>query len=163
MEKRFLADVMLGRLARWLRILGYDTHYTPKSIDSVLIVRAFREGRIILTRNSKLYKKLESQRILWIRYDDFRDQVAQVVDSLKLKWDPHIFLSRCVECNIPLVALAKEEARTKVPPYVFQTVEAFRTCPRCAKIFWSGTHIDEMKGLINHFWKRKESKNEGGQ
>lgn len=158
MEKRFLADVMLGRLARWLRVLGYDTLYIRKGIDSLLILQAYREARIILTRNSKIYKKIGPERALFIHFDNFRDQVSEVIDSLNLEFDSNIFLSRCLECNLPLITLPGEEAQAKVPPYVFQTMEEFKTCPQCSKIFWSGTHIEEMRKLITAFWEKKGNK-----
>ena len=161
MEITFLADVMLGRLARWLRVLGYDTIYSRKTIDSILMVKAYREDRIILTRDAKLFKRISPERALFIHFDGFRDQVSEVVDALKMAFDPKIFLSRCLECNLPLVPLPKDEVQTKVPPYVFQTIKAFRTCPQCGRVFWSGTHIEEMRKLITTFWKRKETKDEG--
>ncbi len=158
MENRFLADVMLGRLARWLRVLGYDTLYTRRGIDSLLIVRAYKDARIILTRNSKIYKKIGPERSLFIHFDNFRDQVSEVIDSLGLEFDSGIFLSRCLECNLLLIPLPREDAQPMVPPYVFQTVEEFKTCPQCSKIFWSGTHIEEMRRLITAFWEKKGKK-----
>jgi uncharacterized protein with PIN domain len=158
MEYRFMADVMLGRLARWLRVLGYDTLYTRKCIDSLHIVQAYREDRIILTRNSKIYKKIGPERALFINFDNFRKQIGEVIDTLNLNFDSNVFLSRCLECNLLLIPLPREEAQTKVPPYVFQTIEEFKTCPQCSKIFWSGTHIEEMERLIKAFWERKEIK-----
>ncbi|MGA1843754.1 MAG: Mut7-C RNAse domain-containing protein [bacterium] len=155
MEKRFLADVMLGRLARWLRILGYDTLYTRKRIDSLLEVRAYDEGRIILTRDSRLYRKLGPERSFFIHADDFRDQMEELIRSLDMHHDPDRFLSRCLDCNHPLVPIAKEDVRMVVPPFVFQTVEAFRTCPQCKKVFWPGTHIGEMERLITTLFERK--------
>jgi uncharacterized protein with PIN domain len=158
MEKSFLADVMVGRLARWLRVLGYDTLYTRKGIDSPLVVRAYKEDRIILTRCSKIYKKIGPERAVFIHFDNFRNQVSEVIDALNLKFDSNIFLSRCLECNLLLIPLPREEAQTKVPPYVFQTIEEFKTCPQCSKIFWSGTHIEEMRKLITAFWEKKGNK-----
>ncbi len=161
MEKRFLADVMLGRLARWLRVLGYDTLYTRKAIDSVLMVGAYRDGRLILTRNSKIYKKIGPQKALFIHFDGFRDQVREVIGALSMEFDSNIFLSRCLDCNLPLIPMPREEAQAKVPSFVFLTVKDFRTCPQCARIFWPGTHIEEMRKLITTFWGRKEIKDEG--
>jgi len=155
MEKRFLADIMLGRLARWLRILGYDTLYVRKCIDSVLMVRAHSEERLILTRDSRLYKKLGPQKAFFIHADDFRDQMAEMIGSLGMTCDPHRFLTRCLDCNEPLVSISKEDVRILVPPYVYQTVETFRTCPQCKKIFWPGTHIGEMERLVTTLFERK--------
>jgi len=159
-KKMFLADFMLGRLARWLRVLGYDTIYSRKGIDSVLVVNAYREDRIILTRNTRLFKRIDPARALFIHYDGFRDQVREVIESLDLDYDTGLFLSRCLDCNLALVPLAREEVQTKVPPYIFQTIKEFRTCPQCGRIFWSGTHIEEMRKLIETFWVRKDIKNE---
>ena len=156
-----MADVMLGRLARWLRAIGYDTIYSRKSIDSLLIVRAYREDRIILTRNAKIYKKIGPEKALFIHFDNFRNQVSEVIEALDFEFDSNIFLSRCLDCNLLLIPLPKEEAQAKVPPYVFQTTEEFKTCPQCSKIFWTGTHIDEMRKLVKAFWERKEIKDEG--
>jgi uncharacterized protein with PIN domain len=155
MEKRFLADVMLGRLARWLRILGYDTLYARKGIDSVLMVRAHGEGRLILTRDSRLYKKLGPQRSFFIHADDFRDQMEEMIGSLVMTHDPRRFLTRCLNCNEPLLPVSREDARIRVPPFVYQTVEAFRTCPLCKRIFWPGTHIGEMERLVTTLFERK--------
>ena len=71
MNKKFLADVMLGRLARWLRVLGYDTLYSRKGIDSLLVVQAFREDRIVLTRNAKIYSKIDPEIALFIHFWTF--------------------------------------------------------------------------------------------
>jgi len=160
-EKRFLADFMLGRLARWLRVLGYDTIYSRRGVESVLMVKAYREDRIILTRNTRLFKRIDPARALFIHFDGFRDQVREVIEALNIEYDAELFLSRCVECNLVLVPLTREEVQTKVPPYIFQTIKAFRTCPQCGRIFWSGTHIEEMRKLIETFWVRKDIKDEG--
>lgn len=155
MERRFLADIMLGRLARWLRTLGYDAMYTRKGIDSRLMVLAYRENRIILTRSKRLYNRIGPKGAIFINFDDFRDQVREVINAMGMKFDKKIFLTRCLDCNLPFIHLQKEEAQPKVPPHVFQTVKTFRTCPQCKRIFWSGTHIDEMKKLIDTFWEKK--------
>lgn len=160
MGKIFLADVMLGRLARWLRALGYDAVYTREPINSKLMVSAYKEGRIMLTRNKKLYKRVGAKGAILIDFDCFREQVQEVISTLGLEYDEGIFFTRCLDCNIPLVPLQRDEARQKVPPFVFYNINTFRACPRCRRIFWSGTHIDEMKKLIDTFWVKKGIKDE---
>ncbi|MBN2373289.1 Mut7-C RNAse domain-containing protein, partial [bacterium] len=155
MEWKFLVDIMLGRLARWLRTLGYDAFYTRNGIDSRMMVLAYRENRFILTRSKRLYNKIGPELSVFINSDDFRDQVREVINVLGIKFDRNIFLTRCLNCNLPLMELPKEDAQLKVPPYVFQTVNRFRACPQCRRVFWSGTHISEMEKLIDTFWERK--------
>ena len=155
MCKKFLVDFMLGRLARWLRILGYDAVYTKKVIDSLLMVNAYKEGRIIITRNTRLYRRAGPANAVFINSDDYKEQVREVIKVLDLEFDRGMFLSRCADCNLPLINISKEMAQTKVPEYVFQTRNDFRTCPQCKRIFWSGSHPNEMMRIIKTFWGKK--------
>ncbi len=156
MGKRFLADIMLGRLARWLRILGYDAIYAQHGIDSEIMVKAYKEKRIILTRNRKLYKRIGHKGAIFINFDNFRDQLYEVMSNLELELDEKNFFSRCLDCNLELAYLEKDKAKTKVPAFVFHSVDVFRTCPECGRIFWSGTHTEEMKKQINEFLKERD-------
>ena len=155
MDRKFLADIMLGRLARWLRILGYDTIYARKCIDTQIMVIAYKENRLILTRNTKLYKKLGSKRGFFVSYDGFKDQVKEVICALDMKFDSKIFLSRCADCNLSLISLPKADVQVKVPLYVYNTTDDFKTCPQCKRIFWSGSHSEEMIKIITGFWSKK--------
>lgn len=156
MCKRFLADNMLGRLARWLRTIGYDAVYSKRGIDSELLVNAYNEDRIVLTRNRRLYKRLDFPRMVIINSDNFRDQVCEVIDAMGLECVKEQFYTRCIECNCKLIPINRDEVQSDVPPYVFHTVDAFMTCPLCKRIFWSGTHILEMDDIIKTFWKKEK-------
>lgn len=147
---------MLGRLARWLRTIGYDAVYSKRGIDSELLVNAYNEDRIVLTRNRRLYKRLDFPRMVIINSDNFRDQVCEVIDAMGLECVKEQFYTRCIECNCKLIPINRDEVQSDVPPYVFHTVDAFMTCPLCKRIFWSGTHILEMDDIIKTFWKKEK-------
>lgn len=137
-EKKFIADVMLGRLAKWLRIIGYDTLYFRKIEDSQLIRKAVSEGRILLTRDVELFNRTGFQG-LFIESSELEEQLAQVMREVKLR--PRIRSKvRCPLCNEELEPVNKDQIRGFVPAYVYSTQQEFTRCPQCGKIFWRGTH-----------------------
>jgi uncharacterized protein with PIN domain len=142
---KFIADVMVGKLARWLRVLGLDVAYSNAFIDDEVVRLAEAEDRIILTRDTGLVARRPAKRCLLIESDDYKEQLRQVVQTFDLK-DFKIF-SRCLECNTRLRDVDKEEVFEKVPPYVYLTQNRFAQCASCGRIYWHGTHADEM-------WKR---------
>jgi hypothetical protein len=146
---RFILTKELGRLAKWLRILGYDTQYFTEDKISSLIIVALRDGRTILTRNIKKMPDVYGIRILYIRSDHVKEQIAQVLKELNLSPDDKLMFSRCIVCNVELVDVEKEKVKEKVPEYVFSTQEDFVTCPECKRIYWQGTHWGNVKSLIS--------------
>jgi uncharacterized protein with PIN domain len=142
---RFLVDAMLGRLARWLRLLGYDAVYLPQADDHQLVRLARAEDRVLLTRDMELARRRGVRSVL-IESEQVEAQLEQLYRSLDLS--AREAFSRCGECNVPLEALSREEARVRVPPYVFQTQDQFRMCPRCRRVYWRGTHWARMLGAI---------------
>ncbi len=142
---KFLADTMLGRLATWLRLLGYDTLYLPHADDPALARIARAEDRILLTRDVELTRRRGVQSLL-IESEQVEAQLQQVFRALNLT--ARAAFSRCAECNHRLDAVSKESVRDLVPPYVFQTQERFRRCARCGRIYWRGTHWARMVGML---------------
>lgn len=140
---KFIADVMVGKLARWLRILGFDVLYSNAFRDGEIVRIAEEENRVILTRDTRLAarRRLRAQCVL-IESGEHREQVRQVLRTFDLK-DFNVF-SRCLECNAPLHPLDKESVFERVPPYVYLTHQRFATCPSCNRIYWHGTHTDDM-------------------
>ncbi|MGH7771739.1 MAG: Mut7-C RNAse domain-containing protein [Candidatus Binatia bacterium] len=139
---KFVADKMLGRLAKWLRIIGQDVTYGPHLSGYGLIRTARREGRLILTRDRSVAKKNPPDYLL-IQSDQFREQLKQVILACRL--DPlKDALTRCVECNTLLEPIAKMAVQEKVPPYVFSTQERFSFCQGCQRIYWPATHQQKM-------------------
>ncbi|MBM4140818.1 MAG: twitching motility protein PilT, partial [Nitrospira sp.] len=135
----FLADVMLGRLARWLRLLGFDTLYYNDISDNRLLRIAKEQGRLILTRDTRLIKIKGIKDYLLIKANDSFSQLLEVIDTLKLT--QFNLLSRCVKCNGMLTRiLDKNEIKDSVPEFVFLHFNLFLRCSDCGKVYWEGTH-----------------------
>jgi len=149
-EIRFRADSMLGTLAKWLRILGYDTTYYSSIDDNQLVRLSRAEGRILLTRDTGLSKR-KGLCCLFIRSEILEEQLAQVLESFHLRMDNPF--SRCPVCNTALEDVPKYEAWGQVPPFVFQTQERFRLCPECDRFYWRGTHWQKMVERVERLKK----------
>ena len=149
-ETRFLADSMLGTLAKWLRILGYDTAYDAGLDDNALVRLARAEGRVLLTRDTALAQRKGLQSLL-IASEVLPEQLAQVLQAFSLQVaNP---FSRCPVCNSPLEEVPKYEAWGQVPPFVFQTQERFSLCPQCNRFYWRGTHWQKMLERVRELCK----------
>jgi uncharacterized protein with PIN domain len=146
MEPRFVADVMLGRLARWLRAMGYDTAYNPAWDDGQLAEIARAEQRVLLTRDVELTRRRGIQCVL-IRDDRVFEQLAQLRREQPLT-DAGAF-TRCIECNAELRQVDAQTVAARVPPYVLATQTRFKQCPQCAKIYWRGTHWNHMRDVLS--------------
>lgn len=142
---RFLVDEMLGRLSRWLRVLGYDAEWARGVEDGALLTRAASEGRVLLTRDTLLMERRAVRRgcvtAVLIRGDRVIDQLRQLRQELGLRRQAE---ARCLVCNVRLEPLGRVEAAARVPPYVSQTQRSFRECPRCGRVYWRGTHWGRM-------------------
>ncbi|HGJ67692.1 TPA: hypothetical protein ENS27_20230 [bacterium] len=145
---RFIADEMLGKLAKWLRILGYDTIYYREKGDNGLIQRALDENRIILTRDTKLSERKLARKCLLIKSENFWKQFEQVIKELDLDIKNKLF-TRCLVCNSELIYVEKESIKEQVPEYTYQNQTNFYKCPNCERIYWAGTHRESMADLIN--------------
>ncbi len=143
---RFIADCMLGRLAKWLRVLGYDVAYDRRIADEDLIRRAWREDRILLTRDRALLGRRELRRLgvghLLVESVSPEAQLVQAVRHHGLRLDAGRFLSRCLRCNEPTEPAGREEVKDGVPPYVLRTQRRFSRCPACRRVYWRATHVD---------------------
>ncbi|MFN3420410.1 MAG: DUF5615 family PIN-like protein [Armatimonadota bacterium] len=149
---RFIADVMLGKLARWLRILGYDVAYDPDAEDETLVARAVAEGRILLTKDRHLIerwrRKLRQHGYLLLTDDDWRKQLKETVTHFKLDIHNHR-MTRCPDCNGLLEEVPKESVRYKVPFFVFTAHDRFARCSQCGKVYWAGSHYERMNAALD--------------
>ncbi len=141
-QERFVADSMMGKLAKWLRIMGYDTlyqsYYRPGALDQLL-----KEGRRLLTRHEK--RADHYREAILLRPNRVAEQLAELKKRLPLRPDPSRWFSRCLICNALLKHAALEEARENVPEYVFyRNIHSIRVCPRCGRYYWPGTHRMRM-------------------
>ncbi len=140
-EIRFIIAKELGKLAKWLRILGYDSVYHGRGDEAELVIQALREKRIILARSPDISRHKGIKAVI-VKHDLVEDQLDQVVTEAGLAIEEEKFFTRCVECNTLLIDMAKEDAREKVPGYVFETHDSFKKCGECEKIYWKGSHWD---------------------
>ena len=144
---KFILTKELGRLAKWLRILGFDTSYYNQDKLSSLIIQALRDERIILTRNQRL-PQARGLKIVLIKNEKIKKQVEEVLKTLKIVLEPEMMFSRCILCNAKLADIAKDKVKDKVPEYVFKTQEDFVTCPKCQRIYWQGTHWGNVQKTL---------------
>ena len=151
----FVADCMLGRLAKWLRILGFDVLYFSKAEDPDLVAIARREERVLLTRDTGLIERTARRPDRhFIRSIAWEDQVVQVLDEFAL-WDEVAPNTRCIVCNLPLKPLSRERARNLVTPFVGERAASFAICPGCDRVFWQGTHYGDMERKIGRLLERR--------
>ena len=144
MEYRFIADAMLGKLAKWLRIMGCDVEYFSEIPDKELAKRACAEKRIILTRDTLLIRRRKVRgNYFFVEGDSYKDQLRQVVQHFSI--DPAArLLTRCLICNALLNDIDRTQVEYRVPQYVYETQAVFRVCPLCSRIYWHATHKDAM-------------------
>ncbi len=145
---KFIADRMLGKLVKELRMLGYDTVYYRGENTYPLIRLAREEGRAILTRSTKLLPKRPEDRIIRVTEDKPSLQLRELVQKGYVSLKEETFFSRCLLCNILLDAIPREEAEGKVPDFILYQQKHFFRCPQCSRIYWQGSHQDNMQRKI---------------
>jgi uncharacterized protein with PIN domain len=143
---------MLGKLARELRLLGIDCAYQKGPDSNQALRMAKREARILLTRNTRLKDK---ESVFFIESERAAEQVQQILKACpNLELNP---MSRCLKCNAILIEREKASVKLKVPFYVFKTHDRFYSCPNCNKIYWRGTHYEDLKKRLNQYLNKEQS------
>ena len=141
---------MLGKLARWLRILGYDTVYDNFAEDDDLLALAESQDRVLLTRDRPLVERAEKRdNVSCLHIDDetLDAQLAQLVTDVDLDLGRPTF-TRCLECNVSIRQVSPEDVVTIVPPHVYKAQTAFFRCPSCQRVFWAGSHTERMDSRL---------------
>jgi len=152
---KFACDIMLGALAKWLRVSGHDVFYSSSIDRSGLFRVAREEGRIVLTRARTFYELKEIPPYKIIDSEHVEEQIWQVYEIFP-ELDPwKEMFSRCVECNELLKEVDKAAIENRLPPMVKERVEEFHICPSCNRIYWSGTHVTRMKAFLEDVLSRK--------
>jgi uncharacterized protein with PIN domain len=146
---RFIVTNELGRLARWLRIMGFDAVYFKGSNINTLIIEALREDRFIITRRQGKIDDLQKKTLV-LNTDKLTEQLRQVLQNLQLKIEESEMFTRCPMCNEMLREAKKEEAKELIPPYVYKTQNEFRQCNSCKRLYWKGSHWGNIKEAISH-------------
>jgi uncharacterized protein len=142
---KFIADAMLGSLAKRLRLLGFDVLYDQAYDDNEILRLALEQGRVILTRDVGLAARPLAGNHVFIMSDHANDQVRQVLDAFSLTVAET--LTRCSVCNETLSPLDRNEARDRVPEHVQMTMTQFFECKGCGRVYWEGSHVKHMVGL----------------
>jgi uncharacterized protein with PIN domain len=152
MNYTFAAERTLGKLARWLRLLGFDTVF-ENEIESNRFLQRIRPGTILLTRTRQVQEALgASQRFVFIESNDPRKQVRQVVDELGIEKQDTRPFSRCLDCNVAIENIEKDKIYGQVPDYIWENNTAFQYCPECNKIYWPGSHTERSLERIEELF-----------
>ncbi len=147
-EPRFVCDVHLGRLAAYLRLLGFDTWFRRDADDETLAGCASAERRIVLTRDRELLKRRAVTHGYWLRSVQPREQLVEVVRRFDLLGSIRPFV-RCPRCNASLVPVPREEVCDRVPRRSWERADAFWRCAGCGQVYWRGTHCERVEDLID--------------
>ena len=152
---KFIADGMLGKLARWLRMLGQDVKYSNQFEDAELIKAAKKERRILLTRDSELYKRALAKDIVtfYVEGRTGAEKIAELAQRFNFPLRINLKRSRCPECNTKIRLTPKEKLADKVEKDTFNYYDEFWKCPNCGNIYWQGAH---WKGILNTLEEAKK-------
>lgn len=149
MTKKFICNGMLGKLCNLLRLCGVDTSYSNRGMT--ILLQARREGRIILTKNTRLRGK---EGIFFIEASRPLLQLKNVINTFDIQQEMCPF-SRCTICNDKLVAVAKNSVREKVPYFTYKNFDEFAMCPTCQRVYWKGSHYKNMLNTIKQIVNAK--------
>ncbi len=144
MDAAFIADAMLGRLARWMRFAGHDVLYFRDMDDRELVRTARAGGRVLLTRDRRLPEDFRV-RCLLVRSERLDEQLKEVLSVFP---PPEDAARRCMRCNVPLEAVDKQAVKDHVPEYVYIHHDLFHRCTKCGRIYWEGSHMKGMLGRM---------------
>ena len=166
MEIKFIVDNNVGKLAKWLRIMGYDALMFTDKDDGKMVKTALNQNRVILTKDTQVMKRRlvtsGKVRAILIEGNESKTQLQQVVRTLALDYQFKPF-SLCLECNQSLVERAKNEVSNLVPLHVLETQSHYMECPSCHRIYWRGTHWQAMSEELEKFMAEIEIKSKVAQ
>ena len=151
MAVAFAVENTLGKLAKWLRILGFDT-LCDSGADGVAFFRCAPAGRLLLTRTRSVKKQIRSDRLIFIQANDPRQQLVEVIRSVPIRAEDIRPFTRCIACNRQIESVEKGEIRNQVPDFVYQSHENFQQCPQCRKVYWPGSHASRVTDRIRQLF-----------
>jgi uncharacterized protein with PIN domain len=147
MAPRFVADSMLGRLAKWLRAFGFDVFYEPFLDDHAVIAAARRRGAVALTRDTQ-FPRPSDVRIVFVDDDDVEGQLGQLARERVIDLGEAQPMTRCTVCNNGLVPATRSQVWRRVPPFVYLSHERYGCCSKCARVYWEGSHALRIRGQL---------------
>lgn len=147
----FAAEKTLGRLTKWLRLLGFDTRYEPE-LTGKKFIETLEKDRVLLTRTRRIQNQFASSQLIFIESDHLMQQLNQIFRELGLKASQIRPFSRCLQCNASIVIVEKASVLGRVPDYIFEIHDRFQKCPECDRIYWPGSHtrrsLDKIQQLL---------------
>jgi uncharacterized protein with PIN domain len=147
----FAAEKTLGRLTKWLRLLGFDTRYEPE-IAGKKFIETLEKDRVLLTRTRRIQNQFASRQLIFIESDHLMPQLNQIFRELDLKASQTRPFSRCLQCNALIVIVEKASVLGRVPDYIFEIHDRFQKCPECDRIYWPGSHtrrsLEKIRQLL---------------
>ena len=147
---KFLVDAMLGKLARWLRLLGHDAEYGRDATDNELLARAAEEDRLLLTADVELYRRarLRGLRAFLVKGSSEEERLAELSAGLGIELEVDMSASRCPKCNSPVVEVPKEAVRGLVPEGSWRRHQRFWRCTSCGQVYWQGSHWANIEAVL---------------
>ena len=148
---KFVVDGMLGKLARWLRMLGHDVKYSDNLDDNQLFAIAKKEKKTLLTRDFKLYQYTTTRGVnaFYVEGETEEERLAELSKRFKIELEIHMETSRCPKCNTKVKPMAKEKVDGKVEKNTFQNYNEFWECPKCGNIYWQGAHWTKIRKTLD--------------
>jgi len=148
---KFVVDGMLGKLARWLRMLGHDVKYSDNLEDNQLFAIAKKEKGILLTRDFELYQYATARGVdaFYVEGETEEERLAELSKRFKIELEIHMETSRCPKCNTKVKPIAKEKVDGKVEKNTFQNYNEFWECPKCGNIYWQGAHWTKIRKTLD--------------
>jgi len=158
---KFIADGMLGKLTRWLRMLGHNVKYSNKLDDAQLMVIAKKERRILLTRDLELYQQATAKgvNVFYLEGTTEAERLAQLAKRYKIPLDIDLKISRCPKCNARVKPIAKESVEDKVEGTTFKFYDEFWQCPKCGQVYWQGAHWTRIRKTLEEAKEILEKQN----
>jgi uncharacterized protein with PIN domain len=153
-ELRFTVDRTLGKLSKWLRILGFDTHFAALADPASLLVH-LPDDRILLTRTRRMRASRSAKRLVVVEQDHVMAQLRELIQTLGIRPDDVSPFCRCLHCNDLIQPIEKHSVYEQVPDHVWETQERFTQCPACQRIFWPGSHTVRTLEMIDGLFEEK--------
>ncbi len=152
MDPCFAAEKTLGRLTKWLRLLGFDTLFESE-LSGKTFIDTLEKDRILLTRTRRLREQFATRKLIFVESDHLEQQLIQIFRELSLTAEQTRPFTRCLNCNVPIVAIDKNTLWGRVPDFIFETHDHFNQCPECDRIFWPGSHtrrsLEKFRQLLD--------------
>jgi len=146
-KSKFIADINLGKIAKYMRVLGFDLYFDPMLSPREIVEISNKENRIILTTSRKLLKFKNVSHGIFVRPGSTMQQIKRIIDYLDIE-DMVVPFTRCLQCNSLLDTVPKEEILERIPPKVRAFCDAYVRCEFCDKIYWKGTHYIQMQTIV---------------